>query len=189
MKIQFTIGYFLVGLLAIWSFVSGNFEFIAYSVVTGVLLFIIHITDKYYSYNSWALWGFDLWMLLHILGGLYKVNGKVLYSTMLIDIVPAPYSILKYDQIVHAFCYFVVALLVWQIVKNITSKQASFGILAMITVLAATGIGGLNEIIEFLAIVFIENVNVGGYENTAIDIVANLIGALLAVPLFKCLQN
>lgn len=189
MKKQFIIGYLLVGLLAIWSLVSGNLEFLAYSVVTGVLLLVIHITDKYYSYKDWVLWGFDIWMLLHILGGLWVINGKVLYSTVLIDIIPAPYSILKYDQVVHTYCYFVVALLAWHIVSAAAKQQTSFLALATITVLAATGVGGLNEIIEFLATVFIENVNVGGYENTAIDISANLVGALLAVPFFKKLND
>ena len=189
MKIQFIIGYLLVGLLAVWSLISGNLEFLAYSAVTGILLWIIHLTDKYYSYSKWVLWGFDLWMVLHILGGLWVINGKVLYSTVLIDIIPAPYSILKYDQIVHAYCYFIVALLAWHIVSAVAKQQSSFVALATITVLAATGVGGLNEIIEFMATVFIENVNVGGYENTAIDIVANLVGALIAVPIFKKLTN
>ena len=189
MKIQFIVGYMLVGVLAAWSIVSGNLEFVAYSVVTGVLLAIIHVTDRHFHYNDWVLWGFALWMLLHILGGLFVVEDKVLYSTMLIDLVPAPYSILKYDQVVHAYCYFIVALLAWHIVKSNASKDVSFLTLAIITVMAATGVGGLNEIIEFLATVFIENVNVGGYENTAIDIVANLIGALLAVPFFKTIQD
>ena len=185
MKIQFIIGYILVALLALWSLISGNLEFVAYSVVTGLLLAIIHFTDRFYSYSDFSLWGFNIWMLLHILGGLYKVNGEVLYSFVLVDIIAAPYSILKYDQLVHAYCYFIVALLIWQIVSKTASKQANFIPLALVTVLAATGVGGLNEIIEFLATVFIENVNVGGYENTAIDIVCNLIGAMLAVPLFK----
>ena len=189
MKLQFIVGYLLVGVLAVWSLISGNLEFVAYSVVTGALLAIIHASDRHFNYNDWVLWGFDLWMLLHILGGLFMVGDKVLYSTVLIDIIPPPYSILKYDQVVHAYCYFIVALLAWHVVKSVASARASFLTLAVITVLAATGVGGLNEIIEFLATVFIENVNVGGYENTAIDIVANLIGALLAVPLFKCLQN
>ena len=41
------------------------------------------------------------------------------------------------------------------------------------------GFGGLNEIIEFGATVISPNTGVGGYVNTALDLVADLIGALL----------
>jgi len=42
----------------------------------------------------------------------------------------------------------------------------------------------LNEIIEFSTTLFFDN-NVGGYVNTALDFVSNLIGALLAIPFFR----
>lgn len=189
MRKQFIIGYGLAVLLAICSAVAGNPEFLAYSIVTAILLAVIHTSDKYYHYNGLVLWGFNLWLVMHILGGLYVVDGHVLYSYVLIDIVKAPYSVLKYDQLVHAYCYFIIALLVWHVVYKISSKNASVLSMKLLTVLAATGIGGLNEIIEFLATVFILSVNVGGYENTALDIVANLLGSLLAVPVFSKLRH
>lgn len=188
MRIQFTVGYCLAALLAIWSAFGNNSEFLAYSIVTAVLLAVIHASDRYCHYHGTVLWGFNLWLVMHILGGLYVVDSHVLYSHVLIDIVEAPYSILKYDQIVHAYCYFIIALLVWHIIYKISKKHTPHYLMAFITVLAATGIGGLNEIIEFLATVFIDSVNVGGYENTALDIIANLAGALLAIPLFSKLN-
>ena len=42
------------------------------------------------------------------------------------------------------------------------------------------GLGALNEIIEFIVTVFVPENNVGGYVNTALDLVFNLIGAVIA---------
>lgn len=185
MRLQFLMGYVLIGVLILWSVMAGNYEFVIYAAATIVLLGLLHWSDKKFHYSGTVLWLFDVWLLMHILGGLLVVGGGVLYSLVLIPIVGEPYSILKYDQVVHAYCYFVVALLMWKVVTSSAKETASFGLLATITVLAATGIGGLNEIVEFLAVVAVPDTNVGGYENTAIDIVANFLGALLAVPFFR----
>jgi uncharacterized membrane protein YjdF len=46
-------------------------------------------------------------------------------------------------------------------------------------VLAASSLGAVNEIIEFLAVILLGSEGVGGYTNTAIDLVANLLGAIV----------
>jgi hypothetical protein len=38
----------------------------------------------------------------------------------------------------------------------------------------------LNEVIEFIAVLTFPNTNVGGYENTGWDLVANLVGTIIA---------
>jgi hypothetical protein len=42
------------------------------------------------------------------------------------------------------------------------------------------GFGALNEVVEFIAVLTIPNTNVGGYENTGWDLVANLTGTVVA---------
>jgi hypothetical protein len=42
------------------------------------------------------------------------------------------------------------------------------------------GFGALNEVIEFIAVLTLPNTNVGGYENTGWDLVANLVGTIIA---------
>ena len=185
MRRPFLLGYLLIGVLILWSLIAGNYEFVIYAGATIVLLGFLHWTDQRFHYNNLVLWLFDSWLVMHILGGLLVVGSGVLYSFVLIPIVGEPYDILKYDQLVHTYCYFVVALLVWKVVTQVARPDASHRLLAAITVLAATGIGGLNEMVEFLAVIAVPDTNVGGYENTAIDIVANFLGALLAVPLFR----
>ena len=64
-------------------------------------------------------------------------------------------------------------------VQKIASKDASGAVVCVVTILAASSIGALNEIIEFLAVVALGTDGVGGYTNTAIDLVANLLGAIV----------
>ena len=185
LRLPFIVGYTLGLILLGWALFAGNSEFLIYAVVTVALVALLHWSDSYYQYRTWVLWLFDIWIVLHILGGLYEVSdGVVLYSLVLIDIVGEPYLILKYDQLVHAYCYFVIALLLARVLRRSSPAEMSFGLFAMITVLAATGVGALNEVVEFIAVVTVPDTNVGGYENTVIDIIANLIGAMLAMPFF-----
>lgn len=184
MRAPFVAGYSIAALFIIIALLLANFEFMVYAGATLVLLGILHFTDRMFGFSSISLWLFCVWMILHILGGMLRVGDSVLYSYVLVPIVSEPYSILKYDQVVHVFCYFVIALLMWSVVSKVLKTKSSFAIAATITVLAATGVGGLNEIIEFSTTIFFET-NVGGYENTALDIVMNLIGATLAVPLMR----
>ena len=51
---------------------------------------------------------------------------------------------------------------------------------------AGSGFGALNEVVEFIAVLTIPETNVGGYENTGWDLVANLVGATVAAVLIRC---
>jgi len=184
MKKQIITGYIISVLFILWALVKGNFEFIAYAGAVLAILTMLHYFDNKFNFSNFALWGFNAWILMHIFGGLFEINGTALYNLILVPIIGEPYLILKYDQVVHVFCYFIFALLMWSIVNKIADKKSSFGIMAAITVMAATGIGGLNEVIEFITTLFFDN-NVGGYVNTALDIVSNLVGAAIAVFFFR----
>ena len=53
--------------------------------------------------------------------------------------------------------------------------------LSVVVVMAGLGVGALNEIVEFAATVVMPETGVGGYINTSLDLVADLIGALAAL--------
>ena len=55
--------------------------------------------------------------------------------------------------------------------------------LSIIIISAGLGLGALNEIIEFAAIIITPGTGVGGYINTSLDLVADLIGAVTAAAL------
>lgn len=166
-----------------------NYEFLLYAGVLLILVYILHATDDLFGYKKIALWGFAIWVLLHLLGGFASINGVRLYDYMLINLVGEPYNILKYDQFVHLFCYGVMGMLIASVVDHIASADANHWALGVIAVLAATGIGGLNEIIEFSTVILFETNGVGGYTNTALDLVTNLIGAIIGVLLFHKLER
>ena len=141
MRTQFICGYFLTGALLLWSLISQNFEFLFYGITTLILVALLHKGNQHFTFSSKVLWGFNIWIILHILGGLLPVGDGVLYSLVLIDFIGEPYSILKYDQLVHFYCYFIAGLLIWKIVSSL--NQSSFVTASIITVLAASGVGGI----------------------------------------------
>ncbi len=57
-------------------------------------------------------------------------------------------------------------------------QNASSVVVCVVTILAASGLGAVNEIIELLAVVTLDTEGVGGYINTVIDLVANFLGAI-----------
>ena len=50
---------------------------------------------------------------------------------------------------------------------------------------AGMGFGAFNEIVEFVATLTVPDTNVGGYINTGWDLVANMVGAIMACTWIK----
>ena len=53
--------------------------------------------------------------------------------------------------------------------------------MSIVVVMGGLGIGALNEILEFLVTVVVPKTGVGGYINTSLDLVSDLIGAIIAM--------
>jgi len=128
-----------------------------------------------------VLWGLIGWGFLHMLGGVEFEPGRVIYTYQILDIIGEPYSILKYDQVIHAYGFFVGTLVMFNVLKKYLPTSFSWLGVGVVVVMAGLGLGALNEIIEFFMTVTLPNTNVGGYENTALDLVFNLIGATAAM--------
>ena len=173
------VSFFLAGLLILLTLWFQNYEFLLYAVTVLALAAILYKTNQYFAFEPIGLWLFNFWLVLHIAGGLAFWQDTRFYDLILVPLVGEPYQVLKYDQFVHFFCYFVMAILMWSVVQKIARPGADRTILAVVNVLAASSIGALNEIIEFVAVVALGTDGVGGYVNTAIDLVANLFGAIL----------
>ena len=163
--------------------VKQNFEFMIY---VGVLIFFMALvlaTNKKVKYSNGLLWGLSFWAIAHMAGGGIYIGDTKLYGTMLIPLVGEPYNILKYDQVVHIYGFGVTTFLMWQLLKPLLDQEKKKGWvrLSIILVMAATGAGALNKVIEFTATIFDPGNGVGGYINNAIDLVSNLIGAMIAM--------
>lgn len=172
--------------------VQGNKEFIFYIVVMLALIGVVTLIHRAMTLTGALLWGLSIWGLLHMAGGLLQLpqgwpfNGEhaVLYSWWIIP------QRLKYDQIVHAYGFGVTTWVCWHCLK--TSLQRGFGVqlkptfgVMVICAAAGVGFGALNEVVEFIAVMTIPNTNVGGYENTGWDLVANHCGAMVAVLIIR----
>ena len=127
------------------------------------------------------LYGLSLWAFMHMTGGGIYIGGKKVYEIMIINLVGEPYNIFKYDQLVHIIGFGVSTLLMYYLLKPILNisikKNVSLGI---VIIMAGLGVGALNEIIEFIVTVIVPDTGVGGYINTSLDLVADLIGAIIA---------
>jgi len=159
--------------------IAGNYEFVTYAIFVILAIALVAFTDKHFNYSSIGLWAFSIWTVLHMFGGSLDIKGTRLYDVMLFNIVGEPYLILKYDQVVHLFCYVVISMLLYSILNNYV-KRMSLGP-SVFLVLASTGVGAINEIIEFATVVFFHTAGVGGYENTALDLVFNFVGAIIGL--------
>lgn len=162
-----------------------NYEFIWYILVMVFFFFLIFFTLDKSKFDLLILWGLSIWGLLHMSGGGLIVNGDVLYNLSIIHLFDVGDTfVLKFDQLVHMFGFFVTAIAAFHVMRP-RIKYESRAMIFILAALISMGLGAINEIVEFIATVTIERVNVGGYYNTALDLIFNMIGAFLAIILMK----
>lgn len=178
----------LVGftLTFIW---QDNVEFIGYVVIVGVLFGLVLFSNRYVEYPNFVLWGLLAWSVLHMLGGVISPTGGVFYTLVFYPLVGEPYNILKYDQVIHTIGFFVATLVMYQVLEKYLKRPFGWWGVGIVIVMAGLGLGAVNEIVEFLMTVFVPETNVGGYVNNALDLIFNLIGAILAVVFIKFKKN
>ena len=160
----------------------GNAEFLFYAVVTTVLAGVVYLIHRRVGFSGGVLWLLTVWGALHMNGGLVPVpdwlparEPRVFYNLW---IVPPHY--LKYDHVVHAFGFGTTAWAVFQGLRSILpGVGATVGVL-LICWTAAQGFGALNEVVEFAAVLAVEETNVGDFDNAMWDLVANMLGAGVA---------
>lgn len=185
----FSLAYLLIASVAALMF--KNHEFVFYLAVMCVLIIVVASVHWSVRFHIWALWGLSIWGLAHMAGGLVRVpqswpikgESFVLYNLWLIP------GVVKYDQLVHVFGFGLITWISWQGIQKAFARHGirptpTFGLLTL-CVASGMGFGAANEIVEFVATLVLPNTNVGGYENTGWDLVANFVGSLLAAILIS----
>jgi uncharacterized membrane protein YjdF len=120
-------------------------------------------------------------------GGLY-INGVKLYEIILVPI-SSKYEIFRYDQFVHIVGFGVATLVMYHLLRPLLKPDLNKSVaLSIVIVMAGLGVGALNEIIEFTATVLVPETGVGGYVNTSLDLVSDLIGSVLALVVIRMRQ-
>lgn len=168
-----------------------NVEFIAYAgLIVGIMLLLygtLHIT----KFPTYIVAGLSVWGLLHMMGGSVMTSDGVLYAWKIYPFFDGggDFYILKFDQVVHAGLYGVVALMFVHLFREMCGLKNYQGFIAVAAIMAALGVSAINEIIEFGAVLTVPDNGVGGYENTLLDIIFNFGGAIIATIGFYLLQN
>ena len=158
-----------------------NYEFMIYIAIIIFFAIVIGLAHGKINYPKYVLWWLALWAFLHMSGGGIYIRGKKLYEFMIFNIVGEPYSIFKFDQLVHIIGFFAATLALYYTLKPLLKDNLTkWTSLSIIVVMAGLGAGALNEIIEFSATVLVPETGVGGYENTSLDLVADLLGSVIA---------
>ncbi len=171
----FTAGY--LALFAAWGAVRGDPRVIAYLVVASVVTLALRRAHRSVPFSARVCGALSVCGLLHMVGGILPapvVGGGVFYDTWLVP------GLLRYDQLVHFASSAVVTVALWQMCTHWCDPQrCSAAARAVLAVLAALGLGALNEGFEFLSSLRFTN-HVGGLSNTGWDLVFNAFGAFTA---------
>ena len=162
-----------------------NYEFMMYVGIVIFVFLVILLTNKKIDYPNVVLLGLTIWGMMHMLGGV-KVGESVIYAKMLINIVGEPYYIFRYDQFVHLFGFGVATLMMYILLKPFLKFPIkNWTSISILVIMAGFGVGALNEMIEFTATVLVPETGVGGFINTSLDLVADFVGAVLAMIYLK----
>jgi uncharacterized membrane protein YjdF len=162
-----------------------NYEFIIYVGVIVVCLALIVVSFFKITYSYATLTGLTIWSMMHMAGGGIYINGVRLYDIILIPLSQT-YPILRYDQVVHIFGFAVATLMMFDLLRPLLKENLQhFIALSVVVMMAGLGVGAFNEIVEALVAAIVPQAGVGGYVNTALDLIADLIGAILAMVFIK----
>ncbi len=170
-------------------FSQKNYEFVLY---IGTIVFFLAVflaaNSKVYFPNA-LLWSLTLWSLMHLCGGAVYIRQTRLYEIILIPLSDK-YPVLRYDQLVHIIGFGAATVTMFYILKPLLRPDLkTWTALSIVVISAGLGIGALNEIVECIATAIVPETGVGGYLNTALDLIADLIGAILAMAVIRLINN
>ncbi|MEK6909331.1 MAG: DUF2238 domain-containing protein [Nanoarchaeota archaeon] len=159
-----------------------NYEFMWYIGVIIILGAIIGINLNKVKFDNLVLWLLSIWGLAHMVAGGIKIAGNTIYSIRLIDIIDkgGQFYILKMDQLIHFYGFFVASILVYQLIIATGSyARDSPKLMIFLAWIGSMGLGALNEVVEFIAFISLDKTGVGDVYNTGLDLIFNLFGALI----------
>ncbi len=171
----FTIGY--LAAFTINAIIQQNYEFLYYTVVMMALILFTLRLHQILHLAFFILFNLSILGFLHLLGGNAMIGDTRLYDFYFIP------DILKYDNVVHTYATFIATLALYSMLTFVFAERTRTHYLAFsfILVLMAIGLGTLNELVEFFAVLMFDvQEEVGGYFNNSLDLFFNTIGSLIA---------
>ena len=161
-----------------------NYEFIIYLSVVLAAFTAVALSFKRVRYTIDILVGLTVWAILHMAGGAVNIGDVRLYELILFPLSDK-LPIFRFDQFVHIWGFGTTTLLCYHLLKPSLKSEASGFSLWMTVAMAGLGIGAVNEILEFFVTLAVPESGVGDYINTSLDLIADIIGAIIAVFIVK----
>ena len=161
----------------IYTIITRNAEFALYTPLMILFVIVLYHYHKKLHLTNYLLAALSIEMILHVLGGVLFFKGIRLYAMH--------FGAIGYDNLTHVFGMFVFTLIAYNFLrphldKSIKKSPIYF---AAILLIFSAGLGAINEMLEFMVVLFWENGAhlIGDYYNTLWDLIANLLGATCAI--------
>lgn len=155
---------------------TGTTGWPVYAVVLVLGALVVTAVDLRVGLSRLTVWGLVVFALGHVAGGMVPVGDGVLYQQWLVG------RTIRYDNLQHAWGFGFAGRAVWESLRPQLAAPSPTAA-AVLIVLGGTGLGALNEVVEYGLTKLLPETGVGGYENTARDLVANLTGTTIAAAL------
>ncbi len=168
---------YLVG-FAVFGLVTKSRLTVPYVVIVAAGALGVAFLDSRVRLSGTALAGLALWGAGHLAGGIVELDGdRILYNGLFTRWI-------HFDNVVHFVGFGAAGMAVWEAVLSgwVDGDRPPRHPLAVVAVVAllGMGVGALNEVVEFALTHLLEETEVGGYQNTGRDLVANMLGGLTA---------
>jgi hypothetical protein len=159
----------------VYGLIAGSKLMAPYIVIVAGVALAIAAADAKVHFSMLVLVGLAVWGFGHLAGGLVPLEGdRILYNATFLRWG-------HFDNVVHAIGFGTAGIGVWEATRAWLPAQPGHRLgTALVVCLLGQGVGAFNEVVEFGASHLLAATNVGGYENTGRDLVANLLGTAFA---------
>ncbi|MBW2995539.1 DUF2238 domain-containing protein [Candidatus Woesearchaeota archaeon] len=174
LKVMFYFTVVYLVLFTIRAIYNSNYEFLYYTFILSILIFIVVIYYQKIHLTTNLIAGLVLVGAMHVLGGNISLFGTRLYELWFLK------GVLRYDNVVHFIGSYVATLVAYNFLyPHLDSRRKHHKLwLSIVIILMAMGVGVFNEILELIAVVMFDaSQQVGDYFNNAVDLVYNFLGA------------
>lgn len=142
------------------------------------LIWVLFVAGLMLVFDSRVRFSTEVLVLLSISGFAHMAGGNVVVDDVLLY-KSTWLGFLGYDHLLHVVGLGAAGLAVWEATSRMFKAFGGWPA-AVLTFLGAHAVGTVIEIGEYLSYLIIEGVKVGDYANNMQDLIANMVGALLA---------
>ena len=141
-------------------------------VWTGLVLGLMMYLDRAVRFSTHVLAMLSIAGFCHMAGASLYISGTLLYRQTWLEFI-------RYDHLVHVVGLGTAGLVVWEATRRMLATPGGVRA-AVVVVLGSNAIGAVVEIGEYLATLTLPVTRVGAYANNMQDLIANLVGSLVA---------